>query len=437
MERRPYAEDERNLVCLRYLEVKKMRKDIPLKVAVCFASFALYLAVPVKAARTDDSTVPTEQGVAGIAYSLENYYGAVQKKEKTVKVAPDAKLVHILNTKVLSPYVNLGVSVADDYVNVRSKPSTDSEVTGKLYRGCAANILDRLEGDWVKIESGDVKGYIASSFLVTGDDAESMVDKYATKKAEVDTETLNVRERPNTDAKILTQIPQGERYIILKENDEWAKILLGNDDDNGDDFTGFVSKEHIKIHVKFKKAISIEEENRLRKAEEARQRAEQEQRENLQRDNARRVQEQAERAESDRRSSSGSSSSQASSSGSGSSSNLVSYALKFVGNPYVWGGESLTSGADCSGFVRSVYGDFGYSLPRTSREQAAGAGRRVDISDRRPGDLIFYTNSSGTVNHVAMYIGNNRIVQAANSREGIITSQYNYRDVYCVRRVMN
>jgi cell wall-associated NlpC family hydrolase len=424
-----------------------MRKDIPLKIAVCFAAFALYLAVSDNTARAEEGTVLAEQGVAGIAYSIDNYYASIQEE----KVKEDETLVYILNTKVLSPYANLGVSIADDYVNVRSEPSTDSEVVGKLYRGCAADILKYLEGDWVKIRSGDVKGYIASNFLVTGDGAEEMADEYATKKAKVNTETLNVRERTNTDSKILTQIPQDEEYIVLKENKEWAKILL-NEEENGSEYTGFVSKEHIIIDVKFKDAVSIEEENRLREEAEARERAEQEQQEKLRQDEIRKAQEKSERAEAERKaaeakkatssnssssSSSGSSKKNSSPSGSGTTKNIVSYALKFVGNRYVYGGESLTNGIDCSGFVMRVYGDFGYRIPRTSREQAASAGRRVDISSRQPGDLVFYTNSSGSVNHVALYIGNNRIVQAANSRQGIITSQYNYRNVYCVRRVIN
>jgi cell wall-associated NlpC family hydrolase len=116
---------------------------------------------------------------------------------------------------------------------------------------------------------------------------------------------------------------------------------------------------------------------------------------------------------------------------------IVTYAQKFVGNPYVWGGESLTRGADCSGFVQAIYADFGYHIPRVSGDQASSAGQKVSVSDLLPGDLIFYTNSSGNVNHVAMYIGNGMIVHAANSRQGIIRSKYNYRDIYCARRIVN
>lgn len=100
---------------------------------------------------------------------------------------------------------------------------------------------------------------------------------------------------------------------------------------------------------------------------------------------------------------------------------MVKFALQFVGNPYVWGGTSLTNGADCSGFVMSVYANFGIGLPRVACDQA-NAGRRISISEAKPGDLLFYQDKSGYVYHVTMYIGDGRVVEAANKRVGIITS---------------
>jgi len=116
---------------------------------------------------------------------------------------------------------------------------------------------------------------------------------------------------------------------------------------------------------------------------------------------------------------------------------IANYAQKFVGNRYVWGGTSLTKGADCSGFVYTIYKQFGYNIPRVRRDQAKSAGRKVDISERQPGDLIFYTDNKGVVNHVALYIGDDKIVHAASSKQGIIISKYNYRKVYCIRRVID
>ncbi len=429
-----------------------MRGKKAIKTVVYIASAVACIMIPTGRAHAAES-VYAEQGVAGIAAILEN--ASVEELESAYSAS-----IEILSKEMESPYANLGVSVADNYVNIRKEPSTESEVTGKLYRGCAADILDTLEGGWVKIKSGDVEGYIAMDFLAIGDEAESMVDKYATKWATVNTQTLRVREKQSTESTILTLIPIGEKYIVVNEHDEWIEILLGTDEETGSDFTGFVKKELVDISVDFKYAISVEEENRImreqaeaeaaeaqRKLELAQEEAER--KEAARKEAERKAQEAAQAQESNssssssgnssNSSSSNNSSSQSSSSGSNSElrSKVVNYALKFVGNRYVWGGESLTNGADCSGFVQSIYGDFGYSLPRVSRDQASSAGKRVSESDILPGDLVFYANSSGSVNHVAMYIGNGMIVHAANSRQGIITSHYKYRDIYCVRRVIN
>ena len=110
---------------------------------------------------------------------------------------------------------------------------------------------------------------------------------------------------------------------------------------------------------------------------------------------------------------------------SGSRQSIVSYALQFVGNPYVAGGTSLTKGADCSGFVQSVFRDCGYGIPRSSREQAA-SGRQVSLDEIQPGDLLFYSKG-GSINHVALYIGNGQVVHASTERTGIKISSYNYR----------
>ncbi len=405
-----------------------MRKSEAFKSVIFAASTAFLISIPVSVAQAQP-----EEGVAGIAVPLNNI---CEETEEYIN--------QIYKTEILSPLEDKGVSNATTFVNIRSKPSTDSEVVGKLYRGCAADILERLEGDWVKIKSGDVEGYIASNYLVTGKDAEKMADEYATKYATVcNTATLRVREEQSTDSRTLELIPEGETYIVLKEYDEWAKILLGSDD-NGNDFTGYVSKEYVTIVIDFKEAISIEEEQRQIRLQQEAERAEAERKQKLAEAEARRkAEEEAERkaaqaAKDNKKNESKESkpSTQSSGSLSGLRNDIVSYAKKFVGGSYVWGGTSLTGGADCSGFVWRIYGDFGYSIPRTSYDQSRSAGIRVDLSDRQPGDLIFYANNSGTVNHVAMYIGNDQIVQAANSRQGIIISKYNYRKVVGIRRIV-
>lgn len=417
-----------------------MRKSKAMKALLTVAATAFFVSIPTAIVTAGAS--PEEEGIAGIAYSLDNYYSSLQGDDI---IEADQKLVNKLKT-IISPYKNLGVSVADSYVNIRKEPSIDSEVVGKLYRGCATDILEYLEGDWVKIESGDVKGYIASNYLAIGPEAEELVDEYATVTVTVNTETLNVREKPTTESSKLTLIPRGETYIVTKEYDEWYEILLGTDEETGNDFTGFVSKDYVIVDVEFEYAISIEEENRIRKEQEEAERAEAERKAKLAAEKAakeaekKRLAEEKRKAEQNKKNSESSKSNNNTQTSSGSKSSssgneIATYALKFVGNPYVWGGESLTHGADCSGFTQTIYSHFGYSIPRVSRDQAK-YGQKVSESNLQPGDLIFYTNSGGTVNHVAMYIGNGKIVHAANRRQGIITSKYNYRSIYCIRRVI-
>ena len=379
--------------------------------------------------------------------------------------------------KPKSEYENVGISVAADYVNVRKKPNTDSKVVGKLYRGSAAKIVKKV-GDWVKIKSGQVEGYIMSDYLAIGYSAEKMVDKFGTKIATINTETLKVREAKNTDCAVLTLVSGEESFEVIREDKDWVKIMVDGDT------KGFVSKEYVDITVKFKKAVSIEEEREAARKKAAAEAAA-----------ARAEQEAQQRQQQQASSNSGSSSSSSSSSSSGSSSNssssgssshksssgssssshkssssgssnksssssssnkssgggnssngsgdvigsgdgsaIASYALQFVGNPYVYGGTSLTNGTDCSGFTMSVFRKFGISLPRTSGSQS-GVGRKISVSEARAGDLIFYARN-GHVNHVALCIGGGRVVHASNPSVGITTSNIGYRTPYCARRVI-
>lgn len=107
---------------------------------------------------------------------------------------------------------------------------------------------------------------------------------------------------------------------------------------------------------------------------------------------------------------------------------IVQYALQFEGNPYVWGGTSLTKGADCSGFTQSVFKNKGITIPRTSKSQANG-GKKVPLSKIQPADLIFY-RKNGQINHVALYLGNKKVIHASNPKTGIKISKYDYRKPY-------
>ena len=274
---------------------------------------------------------------------------------------------------------------------------------------------------------------------------------------------MKVREAKNTECAVLTLVSGEESFEILREDKEWVKIMVDGDT------KGFVSKEYVDISVKFKKAVSIEEER-----EEARKKAAAA---------AAAAREEVPQQPSQPSSNSGSSGNSGSSngnSGSGSSSNnsgggsslqgsagksnhsdsskkpsggnsggsnnsssaigsgdgsaIASYALQFVGNPYVYGGSSLTHGTDCSGFTQAVFRKFGINLPRTSGSQS-GVGKKISVSSARAGDLIFYAKN-GHVNHVAICIGGGRVVHASNPTTGITTSNMNYRTPYCARRVI-
>ena len=436
-----------------------MIKGIAVKASLCTAAllFSLSYGMTAKAA-----TSTSDKGIAGITPVLDNYYTATADKktgdaEKLLETLSTKKVTKLSasetseETKIESPYANLGISIADEgsYVNIRSKPDQESEVVGKLYPGCAADILD-TKGDWVKIHSGKVDGYIKSEFLAIGEDAEKLIDDVASKYAVVKGKGVRVREGKSTDTDVVALIPEGDKYYIKKEYKDWVEILVDEDESENinQQITGYVSKDLVEVKVEFKYAISIEEEKAKIEAEEKAKKAEQErleklaeeqeeerQREAQEKENAENAAE--EREQSRNESSSSDNNSSSSSSGSSTGSEIADYALNFVGNPYVYGGTSLTGGTDCSGFVQSIYSHFGYSIARTSSSQSQSAGSEVSFNNLQAGDLIFYRNSSGSVGHVALYIGGGRVVHASNPSDGIKISNYNYRTPYKARRVLN
>ena len=372
----------------------------------------------------------------------------------------------------VSKYANLGIATVSSYVNIRQEPNTDSEVLGKLYSGAAAKICG-TEGDWVLIESGHCQGYIKSEFLAIGTEAEKVAEDYGTTIAKVTADGLRVREDKTTESACLAVVSTDEKYQVLAESDEWAKIRV-------DDSTkGWVYKQFVDIDVVFDHAITIEEEQeKIRKEKEAeeKRKAEEEAKRKAEAEAAakkkaeeeakKKAEEEAKKASSKKSSSKSDSSSKkskekteekteekktteeeksddskADEGGDGGSydaatgANVVAYAKQFVGNPYVYGGTSLTNGCDCSGFTMKVMAHFGISLPRSSYDQQF-AGTAVSLSNLQPGDLILYAKN-GRVNHVTIYIGGGQVVHASSPSVGIIISNMNYRTPYCARRVIH
>ncbi|MGN0430933.1 MAG: SH3 domain-containing protein [Lachnospiraceae bacterium] len=311
-------------------------------------------------------------------------------------------------------FKNLVIAQVNDYVNIRSIPSEEGEILGKLYDDSVGTFISEENG-WYQITSGTVTGYVKAQYCVTGEAAVALAKEVGTRMATVNTTTLFVRMEPTTEASILAMVPEGEDFLVIDETDGWVKITV----EEGD---GWVSKEYVDISTEFVEAESkAEEEARLAKEAEERRRAQE----------AARASQATQQATTTTTTTTTTTAPVEYAVGEGSELGVAvaEYALQFVGNPYVWGGTSLTNGADCSGFVMSVYANFGVSLPHSSKADRT-QGYAVDgLENAQPGDLICYSG------HVALYIGNGQIVHAANAKKGIIVSNADYKKILAIRRI--
>ena len=310
-------------------------------------------------------------------------------------------------------FSNLVIAQVTNYVNVRDIPSETGEVVGKLYDNSVGNFIEEENG-WYKITSGNVTGYVKAEFCVTGDDAIELAKKVGTRLATVNTTTLKVRTEPSTEATVLGLVPIEEDLVVSEELDGWVKVSI-------EEGEGYVSSEYVALSTDFVKAESkAEEEARLERERQAQREAQ--------------AAAEAARAKANSNSQNSNSSSKSYSaptfSDSGMGSSVAQYACQFVGNPYVYGGSSLTNGTDCSGFVMSVYSAYGVSLPHSSRaDRSVGYEVEGGLANAQPGDIVCYSG------HVAIYIGNGQIVHASTARTGIIISNASYRSTLAVRRI--
>ncbi len=319
-------------------------------------------------------------------------------------------------------FSGLVIARVTNYVNVRSIPSEEGEIVGKLYDKSVGEFIEEKDG-WYKITSGNCTGYVKGEYCVVGEEAEALAKEVGTTFAIVNTTTLKVRQEASTEASVLGLVPIEEELVVVEELDGWVKIAI----EEGD---GYVSREYVNLRTDFVHAESREEEEaRLAKEAQEREQA----RAAAAAATAARAERQAEtqtkKSESNQAVITAAQNTAASSEGSAMGKAVIDYATQFVGNPYVYGGSSLTNGTDCSGFVMSVYNNFGVSLPHSSSAMRSRGYDVGGLANAQPGDIVCYSG------HVGLYVGNGQIVHASTSKTGIIVSSASYRSVLSVRRI--
>lgn len=338
---------------------------------VCVAGTLMIAATPKTA-------FAYEEAVAGYIYDKDSSSNSSGSGATTISLS--------VSDIPIPGFNNVGIANVDTNLLIRSGAGEDYKIIGKLPKNGGVDIVEADKNGWTKISAdtttGTLVGYVKSEYLITGSDARVLAREVGNYVATATTNGLNVRREPSTDSPRIDQIAEGEELLVLDskvitddpEHKIWVMVSLDSDTEEGS--VGYIAKEYVDLSFQLIHALSLQEIQY----------------------------------------------------GSGVSAtrvNLINFAKDYLGGRYVWGGTSLSNGVDCSGFAKAVYSKFGYSLPRTSREQARN-GNTVSSSKLKPGDLVFY-GSSSYINHVAIYIGNGQVIHASNKRDGIKISNMYYR----------
>lgn len=323
----------------------------------------------------DDDT-GEQDTVSGIREALGAPVGAAslveasKTREEYAKAYEDAKNANW-------GYTNLGIANVDNNLNIRAVPAEDGKLVGKLPKDAACEVMDS-DGSWAHIKSGKVEGYVSCDYLFTGVQAKHRAEELVSTIATVTVDSLKVRAEANTESEVITLVPRGEELEVAESEGEWVKVYL-------DDEEVYVFAEFVQVDAKLNTAITMTELLYGQGVSDVRV-------------------------------------------------DLCQYAKEFLGNPYVWGGTSLTKGADCSGYVLSIFKKYGVSLPHSSRAQA-NCGTKISLAEAKPGDLVFYGNGK-SINHVAIYIGGGQVIHASSPKTGIRISNASYRTPIKVVRIL-
>lgn len=293
------------------------------------------------------------------------------------KTAEDYELAYERAKNANWGYTNLGIADVSDNLNIRAIAAEDGRLVGKLPRNAACEVLD-TDDTWAHIKSGSVEGYVSLEYLLTGVPAKFKAEELATTVAKVTTDSLKVRAEANTESEVITMVAMGEELEVAAVEGDWVKVLLDDDE-------VYVSAEYVEVSAELGTAVTMSELLYGQGVSDVRV-------------------------------------------------DICQYAKEFIGNPYVWGGTSLTKGTDCSGFVMRVFQKYGVKLPRNSRAQA-NCGTTIKVAEAKPGDLIFYAKGK-RINHVAIYIGNGQVVHASSPKTGIKISNISYRTPFKAVRIL-
>lgn len=349
-------------------------------------------------------------GVHGVMWATAVQETTVMNLSLEEEEATDPEEVEGLQEE----YVDFAIAHVSNYVNVRSVPTTEGEIVGKMYDGSVAQILSTAgaEGEWLQIISGNVEGYIKAEYFICGEEAQQVIEEYVTRYVQVKADRLNVRKDADVQSKRIGYLDNGEKVKLLEDCGDWYRVLYT------DRTEGYVSAEYVMILEEYVYAKTLEEERAELKAKQEaleRQKASEEEVPEI-----KQVVVNTEYASNEEL-----------------RTQIVDYAMQYLGNVYINGGKSLESGTDCSGFTCFIYRDFGYSIARTPSGQYNSDGRSIDYSEIQKGDIICYTSNNSSCTHVALYIGDGQIIHAANSRKGVIISEADYSKILGVKNIID